>query len=73
MASRGDTYLELSNWNKGVVWVNGHNLGRYWNKGPQQRLYLPGAYQLLGRNEILIFDLHKTEGGVVKSAESLDH
>jgi len=37
----GDTYLDMRNWGKGVVWVNGHNLGRYWSVGPQQTLYLP--------------------------------
>ena len=39
-----DTYLDMSNYKKGVVWVNGHNLGRYWNAGPQQRLYCPGIW-----------------------------
>jgi hypothetical protein len=73
MASRGDTYLDMSNWDKGVVWVNGRNMGRYWKKGPQQRLYLPGAYQLMGRNEIVIFDLHKVAGDVLKTALTLEH
>jgi beta-galactosidase len=72
LATRGDTYLDLSGWEKGVVWVNGHNLGRFWKKGPQQRLYLPGAYQILGKNEIVVFDLHRTSDGVVKSALTLD-
>ena len=30
----GDTYLDMSNWKKGFVWVNGYNLGRYWSVGP---------------------------------------
>lgn len=30
----GDTYLDLSKWTKGYIWVNGRNLGRYWNLGP---------------------------------------
>ena len=38
----GDTFLDLHHWGKGVVWVNGHCLGRYWNIGPQQRLSGPG-------------------------------
>ncbi|GAA5196410.1 hypothetical protein GCM10023322_65290 [Rugosimonospora acidiphila] len=57
----GDTYLDLSNWTKGVVWVNGHNLGRYWELGPQRRLYCPASWLKRGRNEILVFDLHQTE------------
>ena len=30
----GDTYLDMSKWSKGYLWVNGHNLGRYWKIGP---------------------------------------
>ncbi|KAL0985676.1 hypothetical protein UPYG_G00160350 [Umbra pygmaea] len=38
-----DTFLKLSDWTKGQVWINGVNLGRYWPKmGPQQTLYVPG-------------------------------
>jgi beta-galactosidase len=53
----GDTYLDLSGWKKGVVWVNGHNLGRYWEIGPQKRLFCPAPYLKFGRNEIVVFDL----------------
>ena len=41
MDQPADTYLDFSNWGKGVVWVNGHNLGRYWEIGPQQTVYVP--------------------------------
>lgn len=57
MTEPGDTFLDLSAWSKGVVWVNGRNLGRYWNVGPQQRLFLPGSWLIPGRNSIVIFDL----------------
>ena len=40
----GDTFLDMRGWGKGYVWVNGHNLGRYWRIGPQQSLFLPGAW-----------------------------
>ena len=40
----GDTYLDMSQYKKGYVWVNGHNLGRYWSVGPQQRLFCPGVW-----------------------------
>jgi beta-galactosidase len=53
----GDTFLNMRNLGKGVVWVNVHNLGRFWNIGPQQTLYLPGAWLKNGRNEIILFDL----------------
>jgi len=54
-----DTYLDLSKWGKGVVWVNGHNLGRYWNVGPEQTLYLPAEWLKKGTNEIIVFELLK--------------
>lgn len=53
----GDTYLDMSKWGKGMVWVNGHNLGRFWRIGPGQTLYLPGCWLKKGRNEIIVFDL----------------
>lgn len=31
----------MSNWGKGMVWVNVNNLGKYWKIGPQQTIYLP--------------------------------
>jgi hypothetical protein len=56
-----DTYIDLSKFTKGLVWVNGHNLGRYWNIGPQKRLFCPSPWLRDGINEIMIFDLHQTE------------
>jgi beta-galactosidase GanA len=62
----GDTYLELPGWTKGVVWVNGVNLGRYWIVGPQQTLYLPGCYLQKSGNSITVLALEPTgdEGSV---------
>lgn len=65
LRSVGDTYLDMSGWAKGVVWVNGHNLGRYWEIGPQRRLYCPAPWLETGRNEILVFDLHQTEAAPI--------
>jgi beta-galactosidase len=53
----GDTFLDLSSWGKGVVWVNGHCLGRFWNIGPTQTAYAPGPWLKAGKNEVVIFDL----------------
>ncbi|WP_323122862.1 hypothetical protein [Burkholderia alba] len=53
-----DTYLDMSHWTKGFVWINGHHLGRYWTIGPQHRLYCPAPGLHQGVNEILVFDLH---------------
>ena len=44
---------------KGVVWVNGHNLGRYWNVGPTQTLYVPGCWLKRGANEVVVFELER--------------
>src|SRR5699024_9315649 len=52
----GDTFLDMRKWGKGIVFVNGHNLGRYWKIGPQQTLYLPGCWLKKGENTIVIFE-----------------
>ena len=56
LTKTGDTFLDMSKWGKGIVFVNGHNLGRYWKVGPQQTLYLPGAWLKKGKNKITIFE-----------------
>lgn len=56
----GDTFLKLPGWVKGVVWVNGVNLGRYWTIGPQQTLYLPGCYLRKSHNEVIVLALEPT-------------
>lgn len=55
--SAADTFLDLRGYTKGFVWVNGHNLGRYWNIGPQHRLYCPAPWLKKGANEIVVLDL----------------
>ena len=52
----GDTFLDLRNFGKGDVWVNGHCLGRFWNIGPSQTAYAPGCWLRVGKNEIVILD-----------------
>ncbi|XP_059785976.1 beta-galactosidase-1-like protein 2 isoform X5 [Balaenoptera ricei] len=47
-----DTFVKLEGWEKGVVFINGQNLGRYWNIGPQETLYLPGAWLDQGLNQL---------------------
>jgi beta-galactosidase len=51
-----DTYLDTSKLGKGFVWVNGHNLGRVWDIGPQESLYLPAPWLRVGENEVVVFD-----------------
>ena len=52
----GDTFLDMEKWGKGIVFVNGVNLGRYWKIGPQQTLYLPGCFLHKGRNTVVVFE-----------------
>lgn len=53
----GDTFFDMTNWSKGLVWVNGHAIGRFWEIGPQQTLYMPGCWLKEGENEIIILDM----------------
>lgn len=57
VAKPGDTFLDLRTWGKGVVWVNGHCLGRFWNIGPTQTAYVPGPWLQAGANEVVVLDL----------------
>ncbi len=61
----GDTFFDMSNFKKGIVWVNGHNLGRYWEIGPQKRLFCPGIFLRAGQNEMMVFDLQQTEPQII--------
>lgn len=56
-----DTFIDMSKYTKGVVWVNGHNLGRYWHVGPQLRLYCPAPWLKQGENTIDILDFEMSE------------
>jgi beta-galactosidase len=73
--SLGDTYLDMTDWGKGTVWINGHNLGRYWRTGPQQTLYVPREWLHTGKNEILVFELLKPENKKLSAVNKpiLDH
>ncbi|MDP4188296.1 MAG: beta-galactosidase [Bacteroidota bacterium] len=61
-----DTYFDMQNWGKGCVWVNGHNLGRYWSVGPQQTLYVPAEWLKKGDNEVIVLELLKPGQTVLK-------
>ena len=55
-----DTFLHMKGWTKGVCFINGHNLGRYWNIGPQETLYLPAPWLNKGQNEVCSIHLLMT-------------
>ena len=61
VTSVGDTYINVKNYKKGYVWVNGRNLGRYWNIGPSQKLFCPGVWLNQGANTLYILDLLSDE------------
>jgi beta-galactosidase len=56
-----DTFFDTRGLGKGVLFLNGRNLGRYWSAGPQASLYVPGAWLRRGRNEAVVFE---TEGAL---------
>ena len=65
VTSLADTFLDASTLTKGQVWINGHNLGRIWNVGPQKALYLPGPWLRKGMNEVVVLDLQGQPGGTL--------
>lgn len=71
----GDTYLDMRNFGKGFVFLNGRNLGKYWNIGPQQTLYVPASWLRKGKNEVLVFDELKNGHTQLPSSDHpmLDH
>ncbi len=68
----GDTFLALPGWTKGVCWVNGFNLGRYWHTGPQRTLYVPAPLLVKGENELVVLELHGTERRTVEFRDRPD-
>jgi len=55
----GDTFIDMRHWHKGVVFVNGFNIGRYWKVGPQQTLYIPAPLLSTGDNLITVFEQYE--------------
>ena len=53
----GDTFLNMEQFGKGQVYVNGYAVGRFWNIGPQQTLYVPGCWLKKGQNEVIVLDV----------------
>jgi beta-galactosidase len=64
LSSTGDVFLDVHTLGKGALWINGHALGRFWNLGPQQTLYLPGSWLREGKNEVVVFDLFGSRGAI---------
>ncbi|OQP63901.1 hypothetical protein A3860_23505 [Niastella vici] len=65
----GDTFLDMGTWGKGIVWLNGHCLGRFWNIGPTQTMYVPGPWLKKGVNEIIVLDYNGPKMNVLAGLE----
>ncbi|MCG3418120.1 glycoside hydrolase family 35 protein [Oceanobacillus jordanicus] len=72
LAETGDTFLNMEGWKKGNVFINGFNLGRYWEIGPQKTLYLPAPFLNVGENTIQILELEGTKQQEVLFANKPD-
>ncbi|WP_231491566.1 beta-galactosidase family protein [Pedobacter sp. Leaf170] len=70
LSKTGDTYLDMQNWGKGVVWVNGHNLGKYWSIGPQQTIYVPKEWLKTGDNSIQVLELLNDKAATITAIET---
>lgn len=67
-----DTFIDMGGYRKGVVWVNGINLGRYWDVGPQTRIYCPAPWLRAGENTVLVLDLHQSEAAPMRGARAIE-
>ncbi len=66
----GDTYMDMRSLQKGILWVNGKLIGRYWSIGPQQALYVPGCWLKRGVNNVKILEMGQPRQAVVSG---MDH
>ena len=64
-----DTFIDMSKWVKGTVYVNGINIGRYWNIGPQLSLYCPAPFLRKGANTIDVVELELSEPQPIRGLE----
>ncbi|MCQ2594684.1 MAG: beta-galactosidase [Treponemataceae bacterium] len=65
-----DTFLNFEGFEKGCAFINGFNLGRYWQIGPQKKLYLPAPLLKPGKNTIILFESEGTAGNFITLDES---
>lgn len=57
LAAPSDLFLDTAAWGKGMAWFNGWPLGRYWSRGPQRTLYVPGPATVAGANDLVVIEL----------------
>lgn len=68
----GDLFLDVSKWAHGVVWVNGHNIGRYNRRGPTRTMYVPAPFLQDGPNELLVLEVDEATDPTWSFVEGLD-
>ncbi len=68
----GDTFLDFDGWGKGCAFLNGYNLGRFWEIGPQKRLYIPAPLIRKGINTILLFETEGKAPGFITLCDEPD-
>ena len=66
----GDTFLDMTGWGKGCVFVNNFNIGRFWQIGPQKRLYIPAPLLKQGKNEIVVFETEGVHGNTIELCDA---
>ena len=64
-----DTFLKIDGWTKGNTFINGFNVGRYWNVGPQKTLYIPLELLNNGNNDVYLFETVKNSDKI----QFIDH
>lgn len=66
-----DTFIKRPG-TKGLIWINGFNLGRYWQRGPTGTLYVPAPVLQHGENEIIVFEQEKLLSDTVYFSDTPD-
>jgi beta-galactosidase len=72
LPAAADLFLSTAGLGKGIAWVNGFCLGRYWSRGPQRTLYVPAPVTRKDGNELIILELGATAGGTVEFVSGPD-
>lgn len=67
-----DTFVRLDGFGKGVIFLNGQPLSRYWEIGPQRTAYLPAPFLRQGENELIVLELEKRESDTVLLTDTCD-
>ena len=71
--ANADTFLDTRALSKGVVFLNGQPLGRFWSIGPEFTLYTPGPWLHAGSNEVTLFDLQGSKTETLKTTNHADY